>query len=323
MATAVEPGSEPKAHSAPMSLPLASLLGAIYVSATCALALFVIPNLWKTSVAPALNNLQLTLLTRLLAQVGTLIILLTFGRKLLGENAPKGVHGGVFLIISWAIAIFFLWRAVALNIEGGAGIIAAGIFAAFLLYLAVRNVTGPRGRRWMVALEEQGWFSTASYKRTLGLKARRMTIMGFLLIGGTGVWTLSPPPISSGSWLPETWSLTMPFDDPSSITILPDAQYTIPILLMILTLWFAWRVVNIPTFAEFLIATEAEMNKVSWTPKKRLGQDTVVVLITTLLLALFLLVVDLFWGWLLSTIGVLPSSGGGEQQNNAVQQTRW
>ena len=64
----------------------------------------------------------------------------------------------------------------------------------------------------------------------------------------------------------------------------------------------------VPSFAEFLIATEAEMNKVSWTPKRRLMQDTIVVLTTTLLMALFLLVVDLFWGWLLSNhyVGVLP-----------------
>ena len=40
----------------------------------------------------------------------------------------------------------------------------------------------------------------------------------------------------------------------------------------------------------------------------RLFQDTIVVLITCLLMTLFLLGVDMFWGWLLSLkpIGVLP-----------------
>ena len=49
--------------------------------------------------------------------------------------------------------------------------------------------------------------------------------------------------------------------------------------------------------------------------KKRLAQDTVVVLTTTLLLTLFLLVVDLFWGWLLSrrVVGVLPAAGHREE----------
>ena len=82
-----------------------------------------------------------------------------------------------------------------------------------------------------------------------------------------------------------------------------------------------------PTFAEFLIATEAEMNKVSWSPKKRLAQDTVVVLTTTLLMALFLLVVDLFWGWLLSReiVGVLPSKAGTDKDKagKAEQRARW
>ena len=318
MATAVEPGSQPRTPSAPMNLPLASVLGAVYVVAVLAVVLLAIPNLWATTVGPALGNDQLlTPLSRVAAQVAVLGGLLWFGRKMLGDNPPKGVHGGIFLVISWAIAIFFLWRAVALNIEGGAGMIAAGLFAAFLLYLAVRHLTGSRGQARMVSLEEQGWFSTAGYKPSLGQKARRLTILGFLIVGGTGIWALS-----SGGALPENGTLAMPFESPSQVTVLPDAKLTIPALLIALTFWFAWRAVNIPTFAEFLIATEAEMNKVSWTPKKRLAQDTVVVLTTTLLLALFLLVVDLFWGWLLSSVGVLPSQKAGPEGNQAQQQ-RW
>jgi preprotein translocase SecE subunit len=49
------------------------------------------------------------------------------------------------------------------------------------------------------------------------------------------------------------------------------------------------------------------MNKVSWSTWKKLAQDTVVVLVTTALLTAFLLVIDLFWGWLLSdVVRVLP-----------------
>ncbi len=36
-------------------------------------------------------------------------------------------------------------------------------------------------------------------------------------------------------------------------------------------LWLAWRVVNVPSFADFLIATEAELNKVSWTTRRAAG----------------------------------------------------
>jgi preprotein translocase SecE subunit len=82
------------------------------------------------------------------------------------------------------------------------------------------------------------------------------------------------------------------------------------LLLIALSLWVAYRLVNHPTFADFLIATEAEMNKVSWTPRRRLIQDTIVVLTTVLILTLFLFVVDVFWGWLLSRsfIGVLQQT---------------
>jgi preprotein translocase SecE subunit len=99
----------------------------------------------------------------------------------------------------------------------------------------------------------------------------------------------------------------MPFEW-RSFTVLPNAPTTVLVLLALVTGWVAWRAVNIPSFAEFLIATEAEMNKVSWSPRKRLIQDTIVVLVTTALLTVFLLFVDLFWGWLLSRpiIGVLP-----------------
>ena len=71
----------------------------------------------------------------------------------------------------------------------------------------------------------------------------------------------------------------------------------------------SWRLINMHSFADFLIATEAEMKKVAWSSKKRLFQDTVVVLTTVLLMTLFFLFVDFFWSWLLSQkyIGVLPS----------------
>ena len=42
--------------------------------------------------------------------------------------------------------------------------------------------------------------------------------------------------------------------------------------------WIIFRIVHFPPFAEFLIATEAEMNKVSWTNKDDLFRATTVVL---------------------------------------------
>jgi len=89
------------------------------------------------------------------------------------------------------------------------------------------------------------------------------------------------------------------------LTLLPQLRFTLPLLLLALTFWLAWRLVNFPTFADFLIATEAELNKVSWTTRKRLVQDTIVVLVTVFMMTAFLFVADIVWSKLLQGIGVL------------------
>jgi preprotein translocase SecE subunit len=92
-----------------------------------------------------------------------------------------------------------------------------------------------------------------------------------------------------------------------SVVVLPDVRFTLPLLLAVASVWLAFRVVNYPVFADFLIQTEAEMNKVSWTSRKRLVQDTIVVLVTVILLTVFLFFVDIVWFRLLSwePIGVV------------------
>ncbi len=107
------------------------------------------------------------------------------------------------------------------------------------------------------------------------------------------------------------------------LTLLPALQYTLPLLLIALTLWVAWRIVNYPAFADFLIATEAELNKVSWTTRPRLIQDTIVVLITTLLLAVFLFLMDQTWRVILSwkPIGVLQIDN--EKIDKSAEQKMW
>lgn len=319
MATAIETGSQPRTPSAALPLPLASLLGAVYVALGLAIVFYALPRLWADNVTPLLGDKIVDWVLWIPALCAVVVGLLWFGHKLAGESAPRGVHGGIFLMISAAIAIFFLWRALAMNVDGTPGMIVSGVFGLFLVFLALRFFNGKSGEAWMIGLEEQGWFSTALYKPSLGIRVRRLTILGILLIGGSGIYSLSTQGI-----LPVNWVLDMPFAW-QSLTVLPNAPTTVLVLLALLTGWVAWRAVNIPSFAEFLIATEAEMNKVSWTPRKRLAQDTVVVLTTTLLLALFLLVVDLFWGWLLSrqVVGVLPSRASTPEKTEAGQRARW
>ncbi len=90
----------------------------------------------------------------------------------------------------------------------------------------------------------------------------------------------------------------------------PVPQYSIPAALALAFAWFIWRLVQYPPFADFLIATEAEMRKVSWTSPEDLKRATIVVLATIFVLAFYLFAVDYLWSWLLQVIHVLRFSGG-------------
>ncbi len=81
--------------------------------------------------------------------------------------------------------------------------------------------------------------------------------------------------------------------------------YGVPALIGAVLAWFTFRLLHYPPFVEFLIATEAEMNKVSWTSRDDLKRATTVVLVTVVLMAVFLFGVDWLWSSLLQLIGVL------------------
>ena len=312
MASAVQTRETTRTANPRLKLAMASLFAAFYVIAGIAVALVLLPQYWEKFVAPSLVeqlNPFANALLRALAQIAAVGIIVTIGSLLAGDSPPKGLRGGIFLVISIVIAVFFIVRAVGLNTSGsqyGMSITAATL--GILAFFAGRFMLSERGANWMIGLEELGLFHTFQYKRLQGIRVRRLTLIGILLIGFTGIYAL----ISRGTLGTGNWRLEIPFTGVPNqfITILPDIQFTMPILLAAFTLWLGWRLINIPTFADFLIATEAEMNKVSWSSRKRLFQDTIVVLATVILMTLFLLVVDLFWGWLLSRkyIAVLPPS---------------
>jgi preprotein translocase SecE subunit len=154
-----------------------------------------------------------------------------------------------------------------------------------------------------VIIEEQGWFSFVPYKKSQGMRVRRGTILGILGLVGCGIYTmLAHRTLESG---PQNWQVPIPFAAGHSWIVLPDVRFTVPILLGAIAIWGAYRIVSFPAFADFLIATEAELNKVSWSPWSKLKQDTVVVLVTVLLLTLFLFVVDQGWAWLLTRVGIV------------------
>jgi preprotein translocase SecE subunit len=324
-------------------LAIGSLAGTVYVLGSLGVVFYGLRELWAAYVgpwlAPALGsfvNAALLLLVMAAAVVG----LVWLGRRLVGPNPPAGLRAGVFtgivglLLAAWAaqivgLIVAALWPAAPPGVGLG---ITLGAFAVLVITL-VRAFFQPKFQQRVIAFEEQGWFTAAPYKKNQGQRVRRGTILGVLILAGCGIYVLLAhktlntvgyyaEPGNLESWV-NNWTLAVPFAG-VRITLLPDVRFTVPLLLGAAALWFAYRLVNFPAFADFLIATEAEMNKVSWTSRRRLVQDTIVVLTTVLLMTVFLFVVDLLWGWILSSrmIGVLQAPAQ-QQQLQKNEQIPW
>ncbi len=85
----------------------------------------------------------------------------------------------------------------------------------------------------------------------------------------------------------------------------PTTRFGVPVAVGAVLGWLTFRLLQFPPFVEFLIATEAEMNKVSWTSQEDLKRATIVVLVTVAFMAIFLFGVDVIWSNVLQFIGVI------------------
>lgn len=313
MATAVQSPTTTQTENPRLRLALNSVLGAVFLSVGIATAGYFVPQV----LAGVLEPLGLGAFVNAIIMLASAILVIggfvALGTKVAGANPPKGLRGGIFVVMALAVVFFFVVRAVGLNFEGSsAGVPITAVAAFALLAAGYYLLFSARGQDFMIAIEHQGWFSTLGYKKTQGIRTRRYTLIGILLIGWTGVIALSNSPFLADASKPLVFDL--PFTD-AVFTALPSVGYTLPVILAVLAFWVSWRAVNVPMFSDFLIATEAEMNKVSWSTRKQLVQDTIVVLTTVFLLTAFLFVVDWFWGTLLSSypINVLPSPTDAKQ----------
>lgn len=128
-------------------------------------------------------------------------------------------------------------------------------------------------------------FHASFYKPSQGLIVRRLTALAVAVVAGLGCWRLSSflPSVMGGRSL---------------------ATAAIPGVMLLAGLWFAFRVVNWPRFADFLIAVEAEMNKVTWPSKDELLRASVVVIFTIFFLAVTLFAFDVLWQFIFNVLGV-------------------
>jgi preprotein translocase subunit SecE len=122
------------------------------------------------------------------------------------------------------------------------------------------------------------------YKRSQGRLTRQLTALGIAGIIILGAWTLSQGPLSTYSEAVRTG---------------------IPFLISAFAIWFAFRVINYPRFADFLISVEAEMDKVTWAGREELQRATIVVISTMIFIGAVLLVYDMFWVWFFTLVRIL------------------
>ncbi|HEV2296517.1 MAG TPA: preprotein translocase subunit SecE [Tepidisphaeraceae bacterium] len=69
----------------------------------------------------------------------------------------------------------------------------------------------------------------------------------------------------------------------------------------------AWRLMNKPSNADFLIATDGEMKKVNWTSRRELIGSTKVVIFFMFLIAFILFGIDIIFGYFFHLINVLDT----------------
>jgi len=149
--------------------------------------------------------------------------------------------------------------------------------------------SGGSKRRKEFALFVSNLFSTRLHKPMQGRYARIYTAAGLGIVLALGLYRLYETVLSSS----------------------PAVRFGVPTAVGLILGWLIFRLVEYPPFVEFLIATEAEMNKVSWTSRDDLYRATTVVLSTVVLMAVFLFGVDWVWSNLLQVLGVLKFGGGG------------
>ena len=150
---------------------------------------------------------------------------------------------------------------------------------------AASKTTGPGESKHLFASFVANLFNPAPYKPLQGKRARLWTAIG---LGATILLGLR--------------ELSLTF---YGAQFSAGVFYGVPVLVGFALAWFIYRLLHFPPFVDFLIATEAEMNKVSWTSKEDLKRATIVVLCTVAFMAIFLFGVDWIWSNLLQLIGVL------------------
>jgi preprotein translocase subunit SecE len=141
-------------------------------------------------------------------------------------------------------------------------------------------------------------FQVGVYKRSQGRIARQITFFTLVVTFVIVCWRFSV--LISPAWLLGLFGVANVSEAAAGAV-----RLGIPAVLLALGVWFSFRLVNVPRFADFLIAVEAEMNKVSWPTRSELFRSSIVVIVVLVLLSAVLFLYDIIWRFLFQWLGIL------------------
>ncbi|MGL4594497.1 MAG: preprotein translocase subunit SecE [Thermoguttaceae bacterium] len=130
-------------------------------------------------------------------------------------------------------------------------------------------------------------FRLKPYKNTQGRLVRRLTMMAIMVMFAAGAYKFFK--IDFYEW---------------PILGDPIARFAIACVIIAAGSWFAFRLVNWPSFADFLVSVESEMVKVSWPSKAELYSSTLVVLVMFVLLSAMIYMFDAVWVTIFTWLGL-------------------
>ena len=137
-----------------------------------------------------------------------------------------------------------------------------------------------------------GLLSFSLYKRQQGRVARQVTFAAVTIAIAIGVWRLA-----------QLLPLWLGGDASSSLNDdLGIMRFLAPSILLAVGIWVSFRMIHTPSVADFLIAVETEMTKVSWPTRDEVIRSSIVIILLIFTLAGILAVYDLFWWFVLRAL---------------------
>ncbi|MDR1962257.1 MAG: preprotein translocase subunit SecE [Planctomycetaceae bacterium] len=131
-------------------------------------------------------------------------------------------------------------------------------------------------------------FRVRRYKNNQGRLIRRLTMIGVWAVFVCGAYKFTQLGLDWAPLLREQ-----------------GVRYIVALLVILFGMWFGYRLVHWPTFADFLVSVESEMVKVSWPGKKELYSSTVVVLVMFAILSAMIYIFALLWVFIFNSLDIL------------------